>query len=145
MPKSRRSYDREVKIEAVRLATRGDKTATQVARDLGLNSNNLSRWKRDLTDDPGFAFPAKGKLKPADEDLRRLNKELLDITEECDILKKALAIFSRTPIEMAVHRTTSGLFPRWENGGSIALVAKRLLCSLETTYKLSRKIKSIPR
>ena len=95
MQKSRRSYDREFKIEAVRLATRGDKTMTQVASDLGINSNILSRWKRDLADDPGFAFPGKGKLKPADEDLRRLKKELRDVTEERDILKKALAIFSR--------------------------------------------------
>ena len=97
MPKSRRSYDREFKIEAVRLATRGDKTMTQVARDLGINSNNLARWKRDLANDPSFAFPGKGKLKPDDEDLRRLKKELRDVTEERDILKKALAIFSRNP------------------------------------------------
>ena len=95
MQKSRRSYDREFKIEAVRLATRGDKTMTQVASDLGINSNILSRWKRDISNDPSFAFPGKGKLKPADEDLRRLKKELRDVTEERDILKKALAIFSR--------------------------------------------------
>jgi transposase len=34
---------------------------------------------------------------PADEELRRLKKELLDVTEERDILKKALAIFSKKP------------------------------------------------
>jgi transposase len=131
MPKSRRSYDREVKIEAVRLATRGDKTTTQVARDLGINSNNLARWKRDLTDDPGFAFPAKGKLKPADEDLRRLNKELRDITEECDILKKPWP-FSLEPrskwrfieqhrdyfrvgkMEEVLHLSRSGYYAAWK-------------------------------
>ena len=91
MPKPRRSYDRKFKIEAVRLATRGNKTMTQVARDLGINSNNLARWRLILADDPSFAFPGKEKLKPADEDLRRLKIELRDI------LKKALAIFSRNP------------------------------------------------
>jgi transposase len=97
MSEQRRRFDREFKFEAVRLATRGDKTMTQVALDLGISTNVLSRWKRQLTDDPAFAFPGKGHLKPADEELRKLKKELRDVTEERDILKKALAIFSRTP------------------------------------------------
>jgi len=97
MSEPRRKFDREFKREAVQLATRGDKTLTQVARDLGISTNVLSRWKRQLTDDPAFAFPGKGHLKPADEELRRMKKELRDVTEERDILKKALAIFSRTP------------------------------------------------
>jgi transposase len=98
MSKPRRSYDREFKLEAVRLATRGDKTMTQVALDLGINPNILARWKRDLAGDPNFAFPGKGLLKPTDDELRRLKKELRDITEERDILKKALVIFSRNPV-----------------------------------------------
>lgn len=97
MPVSRRRYDREFKVEAVIMATRGDKTLTQVARDLGISTNILSRWKRQMTDDPAFAFPGKGNLKPADEEMRRLKKELRDVTEERDILKKALAIFSKNP------------------------------------------------
>ena len=42
MPERRRRYDREFKREAVKLATRGDKTMTQVARDLGISANILS-------------------------------------------------------------------------------------------------------
>ena len=97
MVQQRRQYDREFKIEAARLATRGDKTLTQVSRDLGISANILSRWKRQMTDDPDFAFPGKGHLKPADEEMRMLKKELRDVTEERDILKKALAIFSKNP------------------------------------------------
>jgi transposase len=96
MPKQRRRYDREFKIEAVRLVTRGDKTQTQVAHALGVSVNQLAHWKQQLTTDPQFAFPGKGHLKPADEELRQLKKQLRDVTEERDILKKALAIFSRT-------------------------------------------------
>lgn len=100
MAEPRRQYDREFKIEAVKLATRGDKTITQVARDLGINSNLLTRWKRRLTSseaggDPAFAFPGKGRLNPIDEELRQLRKQLRDVTEERDILKEALAIFSK--------------------------------------------------
>lgn len=97
MPNPRRKYDREFKIEAVRLVTRGDKSQAQIARDLGVSANQLAHWKQQLTVDPQFAFPGKGHLKPADEELRKLKKELRDVTEERDILKKALAIFSKTP------------------------------------------------
>jgi transposase len=47
--------------------------------------------------DPDQAFPGKGKLKPDDEELRRLRRELDVVKEERDILKKALAVFSRRP------------------------------------------------
>ena len=97
MSERRRKFDREFKIYAVRLATRGDKSTSQVARDLGIHETVSSRWKRQLSDDPAFAFPGKGYLKPVDEELRRLKKELRDVTEERDILKKALAIFSKHP------------------------------------------------
>jgi len=102
MAEPRRKYDREFKVEAVKLASRGDKTLAQVARDLGVNSNVLTRWKRQLTStqaggDPNFAFPGKGRLNPVEEELRSLRKQLRDVTEQRDILKKALAIFSKTP------------------------------------------------
>jgi len=41
------------------------------------------------------AFPGKGHMTPEQEELRRLRRELADVTEECNILKKALAVFSR--------------------------------------------------
>jgi transposase len=97
MPKPRRKYDREFKIEAVRLVQRGDKTQAQVARDLGVSVNQLAHWKMQLAADPKDAFPGKGYLKPADEELRKLKRQLRDVTEERDILKKAIAIFSQNP------------------------------------------------
>jgi transposase-like protein len=36
-------------------------------------------------------------MEAADEELRRLKKELADVKEERDIFKKALAIFSKHP------------------------------------------------
>jgi transposase len=36
-------------------------------------------------------------MKPEEEELHRLKKRLTDVTEERDILKKALAIFSKHP------------------------------------------------
>ena len=94
---SRRKYDREFKFEAVRLVTDGSHPVSEVARDLGIHENLLYNWRRKYLDDTAHAFPGKGHLKPADEEMRRLKKELTDVKEERDILKKALAIFSKHP------------------------------------------------
>jgi len=94
---SRRKYDREFKLEAVRLVTQGGRPVVEVARDLGVHENLLYNWRQKYLDDTAHAFPGKGHLKPADEEMRRLKKELTDVKEERDILKKALAIFSKHP------------------------------------------------
>ena len=93
----RRKYDREFKLEAVRLATKGDRRATEVARDLGIHPNLLYSWKGQLSADQDHAFPGQGRLKPEAEEMRQLKRELSGVKEEREILKKALAIFSRTP------------------------------------------------
>ena len=90
----RRSYDRAFKIEAVRLITEERRKVTEVARNLGINPNQLHRWKRMLFEEGQLAFPGKGRLTPEQEELRRLRRELVDVTEERDILKKAMAVFS---------------------------------------------------
>ena len=93
----RRKFDANFKREAVRLITTGGRRASVVARNLGISANLLHRWKKQYMEDPAYAFPGKGHLKPEDEELRRLKKQLADVTEERDILKKALAIFSKKP------------------------------------------------
>jgi transposase len=93
----RRTYDRTFKIEAVRLITEGGRRTAEVARDLGIHENLLYKWRQQFLDDTNHAFPGTGHLKPADEELRRLQRELEDVKEERDILKKALAIFSKHP------------------------------------------------
>jgi transposase len=90
----RRKYDAQFKIEAVRLVLNG-RPIKQVASDLGINANVLSRWRREYHQDNEQAFPGKGHLKPEDQELHQIKKQLRDITEERDILKKALAIFSK--------------------------------------------------
>lgn len=95
MSSIRRKFDKAFKQEAVRLVLENGKSVAEVARNLGIHENVLHNWKRKYLEDPDHSFPGKGHLKPADEELRRLKKELSDVTEERDILKKALAVFSR--------------------------------------------------
>jgi transposase len=46
---------------------------------------------------PEHSFPGKGRQKPADAELKRLKKEVADLKQEKEILKKAIAIFSQLP------------------------------------------------
>ena len=91
----RRKFDKQFKLDALRLLARGDKPLHVLARDLGIHPNLLYKWREQFKADSKDAFPGKGKLKPEDEELRRLRRELETVTAERDILKKALAMFSR--------------------------------------------------
>ncbi len=93
----RRKYDKEFKVEAVRLVTEEGRPVAEVSRNLGIHENLLHKWKSQHKEDAADAFPGKGRLKPQDEELRRMRRELSDVTQERDILKKALAIFSKEP------------------------------------------------
>lgn len=95
--KQRRTYDKEFKNEAVRLVLEEGYKAAEVERNLGIGTNIVSRWVRELKEDPDDVFPGKGRLKPPDEQIRALKRELERVKRERDILKKALAIFSTGP------------------------------------------------
>jgi transposase len=92
---SRRRYDAQFKLDALRLMQESDRTISDIARDLGVRRELLYKWKRELEADPEHAFPGKGRLKPDQEKLRQLEQELARVKQERDILKKALAHFSR--------------------------------------------------
>ena len=93
--KSRRRYTRDFKLEAVQLVEARNGQVTEVAHNLGIHPNVLQRWIREFRDDPNYSFPGNGRLRSPDEKIRQLKKHLHDVEEERDILKKALAIFSK--------------------------------------------------
>ena len=96
--RERREFSKEFKLEAVRLATSGEKTLAQVARDIGVHANLLSSWKREARESSSLAngvFPGNGKLTSQDEEIRRLRRELAIAREERDFLKKAAAYFAQ--------------------------------------------------
>jgi transposase len=95
--KKRRTYDKEFKREAVRLVIEEGRKAAEVERNLGIGRSTVGRWLREMREDPEQAFPGKGYLKPNDEEIRALKRELERVKRERDILKKAVAIFSTEP------------------------------------------------
>ena len=95
--KGRRKYDNEFKREAIRLVIEEGRKASEVERNLGITTTLLSRWVREMKEDPEYAFPGKGRLKAPDEEIRKLQRENERLRRERDILKKAVAIFSKDP------------------------------------------------
>lgn len=94
MPKT---YDREFKLEAIHMASEPGMSANEVEKRLGIGQGVVSRWKREFKNEGIQAFPGKGRLKPDDEEFRSLKRENERLRRERDILKKAVAIFSKDP------------------------------------------------
>jgi transposase len=89
------TYDKEFKISAVKLVVESGRSVASVARDLGISDNTLFIWKKKYLEDKTDAFPGKGNLKPEEEEIRSLKRELAHVTMERDILKKAVAFFAK--------------------------------------------------
>jgi transposase len=97
METNRRQYSEEFKKEAVEYSLASEKSVKEVSRDLGISYHNLDRWRTQYRKRGEMAFPGHGKQKltAQEEENQRLKKELADIQIERDILKKALAIFTK--------------------------------------------------
>lgn len=93
---SREHYDAEFKREAVRLLLTSGKTATQLARELGVSSWSLGRWKLDelnamaQIDGPGQVRSAAA----VEQENRELRREREAMRRQRDLLPSALAICS---------------------------------------------------
>lgn len=92
----RQRFNREFKLEAVRLLELGEKPATQLALELGIPRNRLYKWQKELSAKGQEAFQGSGrKALEQQSEVARLKAELKRVTEERDILKKAAAYFAK--------------------------------------------------
>ena len=96
--KKTKSYPESFRREAVRLADQPDRTATDVAKELGINVGQIYNWRTQ------FNKLSKGQFTVADgtnyskqesAEIRRLKKEIAELKEERDFLKKATAYFAK--------------------------------------------------
>ena len=97
MTKKQQKYSKEFKLETLELARSSNKADSQLERELGLSPGSLYNWRKQQERAGAQAFPGKGRLKADDEYVRGLERELALVQQERDILKKALAIFTRSP------------------------------------------------
>ena len=93
MARVRRTFTPEFKRDSVALVVREGKTVSEVARNLGIARSLLQRWIEQNADQDRDGNPRKTRGAEGEE-TKRLRKQLRDVTEERDILKKALAYFA---------------------------------------------------
>ena len=95
--KSRKIYDKAFKERAVKLSyDRG--SLLKAAKELGISDSILGKWRKDFEKFGDNSFPGQGKERLTDDQrrIKELEKELKDRELDLEILKKAIAFFSRT-------------------------------------------------
>ena len=93
-----RKYTEEFKLEALELLKSSGKNSRQIERELGITAGLLVKWRDRYQ--VNFKDKEQVHLEPSDleaarAEIRRLQRELAEVQEERDILKKVVNIFSR--------------------------------------------------
>ena len=93
MADKRKTYTKEFKEDVLEMLKTSSKTQREIEKDMGLPDGIISRWKREKNKNKAEAFPGNGNQ--IESELAAMKKKLAEAELERDILKKALAIFSK--------------------------------------------------
>jgi transposase len=88
-------YSAEFKREAVALANQPGVTKSQIARELEINPNMITRWQRELSANGSKAFLGQGVAR--DEEMATLKREVNRLRKERDFLREAATFFAKSP------------------------------------------------
>lgn len=89
--KSRRRYSKDFQQDVINMLKTGNKNVPELSRELGIAEQVIYRWNKKQNGNT----PQDEKLSDKEKELRELRSKLADVTEERDILKKAVSIFSK--------------------------------------------------
>lgn len=89
----RRRFSSEFKHGAIEQSRQPGVSCAQVARELGIDANLLSRWKRETEVEGRHAFGGSGN--PRDDEVSALKRELARVKKERDFLREAATFFAR--------------------------------------------------
>jgi transposase len=95
--KRRKQYTKAFKVEAVRLLEQDERSPTEIAMALGVERAQLYKWQKALQiKGAEKAFRGAGAVPLRERsEVERLKRELEQVKEERDILKKAAAYFAK--------------------------------------------------
>ena len=91
-------YSEAFRREAVRRSDDPSTSAAEVARELGIHPGQIYNWRRQYKRLSEKQFNTVCGVDPAkqeSEEIRKLKREIADLKEERDFLKKATAYFSK--------------------------------------------------
>lgn len=91
--RAKTKYTTEYKDRAVRMVISSEKSTIQIAKDLGIKTTTLYAWV-NKANSPNAQEVGQTNEQMFDE-LKRLKKELAEVKEQRDILKKATAYFAK--------------------------------------------------
>lgn len=91
----RRKFSAEFKRGPVEQAQQPGVSCAQIARELGIGANLISRWKREAEAERRHAFGGAGS--PRDEEVAQLKRELARVKKERDFLRIAATYFAKEP------------------------------------------------
>ena len=92
--KTRKTYTKEFKDEAVRQVVDGEQRVSDVAKLLGIQPAILSRWVKEYKLLGSDRFVGSGRQTNLESENKRLKRENLRLMEERNILKKAARFFA---------------------------------------------------
>jgi transposase len=89
-----KKYTRQFKERAVRLASESGRPISETALELGVKYQTLYQWMQKA----GKAGATAEDARPTtiEDELRRTQRELEEMRQERDFLKKAVAFFARS-------------------------------------------------
>jgi transposase len=91
-----KTYPKEFKLEALRLMESSGRPASEIAMQLGIQRNQLYKWKEQMNKKGDVPTARKGRPKKEDQsEAARLRQENKRLKEENEILKKAAAFFAK--------------------------------------------------
>jgi transposase len=93
MPRPRRFFPPEYKAEVVELIRTTGKAVGQVAKELDLTETAVRQWVKQADLDAGRR--TDGLTTAERDELRQLRREVRDLREEREILRKAAVFFAR--------------------------------------------------
>jgi len=91
----RRKFDKAFKEQVVLRILSNESTIGDSAKELDVHYTTVRDWVRYYKRDGANAFPGSGNLTPEEDEMRKLRKQLADLKEENEILKKAAAYFAK--------------------------------------------------
>ena len=95
--KKTQSYPESFRREAVRRADQPDRTATEVAKELGINPGQIYNWRTQFAKISNKQFRTVDGVdytKEEKAEIRRLKKRVTELEQEREFLKKATPYFA---------------------------------------------------
>lgn len=93
---TRRCYDRQFKMAAVKLVLEDALSVSEIAKELSVHYNSLYRWISEYEEYGESAFPGRGSaLYNSQYEIKKLKRENDELRAELELLKKFQAFLKK--------------------------------------------------